>query len=99
MERRREAASLGHRFAAVTTTTCRQLGASAHLGTCQLVVSVEGFLSRADVRDLVERRREAAGFAAVRLPAALGAAHLGSALLSDARVPRGVTRHDPRDRR
>ena len=27
---------------------------------CQLVVSVEGFLSRADVRDLVERRREAA---------------------------------------
>ena len=27
---------------------------------CQLVVSVEGFLSRADVRGLVERRREAA---------------------------------------
>ena len=27
---------------------------------CQFVVSVEGFLSRADVRDLVERRREGA---------------------------------------
>ena len=33
---------------------------SANQLPCQLVVSVEGFLSRADVRDLVERRREAA---------------------------------------
>ena len=38
----------------------RYLHLSCHDKACQLVVSVEGFLSRADVRDLVERRREAA---------------------------------------
>ena len=43
----------------VQRTTTRHKSSSANKA-CQLVVSVEGFLSRADVRDLVERRREAA---------------------------------------